>query len=466
MATTFNVINLGSFTNLDAVEGGQPENAALLNNQSFGGATNPLFNRIQTFAPAGNGPAGTGLPTQYEGAGDLDQFSINGGPVRTVEAFIFMPATITYIDGTTATISGRVMQDTNLQLYLVPSVTQDASQTALEAKPILSITFGTYVPPVAGQTYVMLADRDANELAPVIEGTNGDDTMNVGYVDQNNNNAIAPVIDDNANFILAGGGNDSIEGGGGNDTIFGGDGNDTIQGGAGADSLVGGAGSDTLDYSENTAGVTINLGTNTASGGTAQGDTISGFENVIGGSGNDTLTLSNTAGSADGGAGNDSITGGEGNDTLNGGDGNDTLNGGLGNDALDGGAGADALNGGTGNDTISGGDGNDTIQGGAGADSLLGGAGTDTLSYSEDTAGVTVNLGTNTASGGTAQGDTINSFENVIGGSGNDTLTLSNTAGSADGGAGNDSITGGTGNDTISGGDGNDTIQGGAGADS
>ena len=85
-----------------------------------------------------------------------------------------------------------------------------------------------------------------------------------------------------------------------------------------------------------------------------QYNTINSFENVIGGSGNDTLTLSNTAGSADGGAGNDSITGG------------------------------------TGNDTISGGDGNDTIQGGAGADSLLGGAGTDTLSYSEDTAGVTV----------------------------------------------------------------------------
>ncbi len=396
MATTFNVINLGSFTNLDAVEGGQPENAALLNNQSFGGATNPLFNRIQTFAPAGNGPAGTGLPTQYEGAGDLDQFSINGGPVRTVEAFIFMPATITYIDGTTATISGRVMQDTNLQLYLVPSVTQDASQTALEAKPILSITFGTYVPPVAGQTYVMLADRDANELAPVIEGTNGDDTMNVGYVDQNNNNAIAPVIDDNANFILAGGGNDSIEGGGGNDTIFGGDGNDTIQGGAGADSLVGGAGSDTLDYSENTAGVTINLGTNTASGGTAQGDTISGFENVIGGSGNDTLTLSNTAGSADGGAGNDSITGGTGNDTISGGDGNDTIQGG---------AGADSLLGGAGTDTLNGGDGNDTLNGGAGIDTLIGGDGNDTF-IADGTADLIADFGT--GSGSISDGDQTN----------------------------------------------------------
>ena len=106
---------------------------------------------------------------------------------------------------------------------------------------------------------------------------------------------------------------------------------------------MGGAGSDTLDYSENTVGVTVNLATNTASGGTAQGDTISGFENVVGGSGNDTLTLSNTAGLADGGAGNDLLIGGTGNDTLIGGAGNDTLQGGAGNDTLIGGEGNDTF---------------------------------------------------------------------------------------------------------------------------
>ena len=43
MATTFNVINLGTFTNLDAVEGGQPENASLLNNRIFGGGDRPAL---------------------------------------------------------------------------------------------------------------------------------------------------------------------------------------------------------------------------------------------------------------------------------------------------------------------------------------------------------------------------------------------------------------------------------------
>ncbi|MCA9788220.1 MAG: hypothetical protein KC462_00530, partial [Cyanobacteria bacterium HKST-UBA05] len=63
----------------------------------------------------------------------------------------------------------------------------------------------------------------------------------------------------------------------------------------GADTLTGGTGTDTLDYSADAAGVTINLSTNSASGGDAAGDTISGFENVIGGTGDDTLSLNGHA---------------------------------------------------------------------------------------------------------------------------------------------------------------------------
>ena len=60
--------------------------------------------------------------------------------------------------------------------------------------------------------------------------------------------------------------------------------------------------------------------------------------------------------------------------------------------------GNDTLLGGEGNDDVDGGADNDTINGGAGADTLGGGPGVDTLSYVGDTAGVTVNLGANTAS--------------------------------------------------------------------
>ncbi|EKD39882.1 MAG: Type I secretion target GGXGXDXXX repeat protein [uncultured bacterium] len=134
-------------------------------------------------------------------------------------------------------------------------------------------------------------------------------------------------------------------------------------------------------------------------------------------------------------------------------------------------------------DTIDGRAGNDTISGGGGADTLHGGEGSDTLSYADDTNGVTVNLTTSILSGGEAQGDSIDGFENVTGGAGNDTLTGDDTGNTLSGGGGNDilvgnigddvifggtgtdDLTGGTGNDQLVGGDGIDTLSGGDGND-
>ena len=73
--------------------------------------------------------------------------------------------------------------------------------------------------------------------------------------------------------------------------------------------------------------------------------------------------------------------------------------------------------------------------------------GTDTLSYIGTSAAVTVDLTAGTASGFT----TIASIENVVGGTGADTLT---------GHAGNNVLSGGLGNDTLNGGAGNDTLSG------
>lgn len=131
-------------------------------------------------------------------------------------------------------------------------------------------------------------------------------------------------------------GDDMLFGGIGDDQIYGVGGNDTINGGFGADILDGGANTavgDTISYVGSVAGVTVNLGTSTASGGDAQGDTISGFENISG------------SGQAD------MLFGDGGNNTIKGGGGADTVNGGGGDDRLDGGTAADTLQGGTGNDT-------------------------------------------------------------------------------------------------------------------
>ena len=231
------------------------------------------------------------------------------------------------------------------------------------------------------------------------------------------------------NRIFGAAGNDTLVGLGGDDTVNGGGGDDMIFGDAGADDLTGSIGNDTLNYSPDSAGVTVQLWNNFVTGGIATGDTIGGFENVIGGTGDDVLQGTIAANMLDGNAGNDTING-------------------LG-----------------GNDTLLGGGGNDQILAGSGTDSLDGGAGFDMLSYFSDTSGINVSLFFSTASGGNATGDTISNFENVTGGIGDDTLQGTATGNVLFGYNGNDTMNGLGGNDTLRGGYGEDYLLGGGGND-
>ena len=81
-----------------------------------------------------------------------------------------------------------------------------------------------------------------------------------------------------------------LEGRDGADLLMGGLGNDTLIGGPGADALDGGEGSDTAAYTGSASAVTVNLGTNTATGGDAEGDTFTFIENLSGSAFDDTLT--------------------------------------------------------------------------------------------------------------------------------------------------------------------------------
>ena len=99
------------------------------------------------------------------------------------------------------------------------------------------------------------------------------------------------------------------------DTVYAGAENDIVVGSDGADILNGGEGIDTIDYRhEEIFGVTIDLSSNSASGGQAEGDLISNFENISGSKVNDRLIGNNE---------NNQIVGGEGKDTLSGGEGKD-----------------------------------------------------------------------------------------------------------------------------------------------
>ncbi len=143
-------------------------------------------------------------------------------------------------------------------------------------------------------------------------------------------------------------------------------------------------------------------------------------------------------------------------------------------DVLSGTSAGETINGLAGNDVIGGLGGGDTIIGGPGADTLDGGAGVDLLSYRTDTTGVSVSLFGGSAVNGDAEGDVFANFENLEGGSGNDTLSGNTTANILNGMGGSDTLNGGSGvdllrgeagMDTLNGGNDNDTLVGGADGD-
>jgi Ca2+-binding RTX toxin-like protein len=106
-------------------------------------------------------------------------------------------------------------------------------------------------------------------------------------------------------------------------------------------------------------------------------------------------------------------------------------------------------------DHIYAGGGNDIIKGG-GADIIDGGDGRDGATYEDSDVGVTVSLVTGKGHGGTAEGDTLISIEDLYGSKYDDKLT---------GNAGDNLLSGGDGNDMLKGGGGSDTLKGGAGDD-
>ena len=274
------------------------------------------------------------------------------------------------------------------------------------------------------------------------------------------------------------------------DTLVGSFSNNELEGGAGGDVINGGAGVDTASYARDTAGVTVSLDAGTASGGDAQGDTLSNIENLRGGFGDDALTGDGAENVLWGGAGTDTLTGLGGEDTLLGGGGGDLLQGGSGNDwasyadsddavtvslltgATSGGDSVgdvfnsiENLRGSTAADSLTGDIGDNVIEGGQGADTLDGGLGTDTVSYENSDTRVVVDLLNGNTFLGHADGDVISGFENLTGSRLPDYLLGSNDANVLSGGAGMDRLEARGGDDTLIGGAQNDNLNGGGGAD-
>lgn len=298
-------------------------------------------------------------------------------------------------------------------------------------------------------------------------------------------------------YINAGTRNDIVYGQDGDDIILGGDGNDTLYGGSGNDYINGGNGSDKIDAGAGDDYIVMDAA-----------DFSSGsfiVESINAGDGYDTVMIQDSIGVTFdmgltnverfiGGSGNDNIIGSDNADVVHGGEGADTYYTLAGDDIvyidaediqakagnfIDTGIGydkiyiedsrgvefdvadthAEEIISGSGNDilrnssntnvSIFGMEGNDTIYASSGTEVLDGGTGIDTLNYSNSNTGVSVNLSTNTASGGYAQNDIILNFENIVGTSQDDILTGNNSDNIFWGGAGHNIINGLGGEDTV-----------------
>ena len=218
----------------------------------------------------------------------------------------------------------------------------------------------------------------------------------------------------------------SLSGGEGNDVLTGGSVDDILNGGEGNDRLSGGSGNDVLI-------------------------TGSGVDRVDGGDGIDTIVLGSEVGDvttvnlgrewqySDGGwnliRNVENVTMGSGNDIIQGNDVSNVITAGAGDDWLYGGAGDDVL------------------IGGEGADRLFGGEGNDTVLYDTDE-DLSVSL---SSTGGwqfanrlTSVGmDKLEGVENIVTGSGDDTLVGDANANVLTGGSGDDTLTGGAGDDVF-----------------
>ena len=145
-------------------------------------------------------------------------------------------------------------------------------------------------------------------------------------------------------------------------------------------------------------------------------------------------------------------------ETLTGSSKADVICGLGGNDIINGNGGNDEIDGGPGDDTINGGAGSDVLIGGVGKDKLVGGPDVDTASFPTGSAGVTASLAAGTAVSADSGSDTLSTVENLLGGSGPDTLAGDGAVNRLEGGPGADTLAGGGANDTMVGQAGVDTV--------
>ncbi|WP_163850046.1 Hint domain-containing protein [Pseudooceanicola aestuarii] len=285
-------------------------------------------------------------------------------------------------------------------------------------------------------TAVVRITVDKPALDGIVEGTDGDDTIDIGYTGDPEGDR----IDANDALDPTSGDDDLVEAYGGDDEITAGAGDDTVYGGAGSDTVLGQSGDDLIDTRDGNVPLNDYV---TFPAIPVDGAPDDDRDSVMGGIGNDTIITGDDADTIYGGDGDDHIDGGLDADEIYGGAGNDTIDGSLSTD-IPGLPGAGTL-------------GSDYIEGGSGDDSIV--AGIDAFSdYVGDDPKFPL-------FGFDSDPNTMDGMDTVLGGEGNDTIITGDDADTIYGGSGEDSINAGIDDDYVEGGKGADVIIGSHGSD-
>ncbi|MBO9397380.1 Hint domain-containing protein [Shimia sp. R9_2] len=159
MSTTFNALSIGQLAEIDTFEGNSfAENASALVGLTFGGPGAALLNNFVEVSATGGVGAFYAMNNNPN-----DRFRIDGGAPQQFDGVAVYNATITYLDGSTATYSAVLFQDVDGNSYLAPELTNNTDQATLEAGPIQSISLDSLA---ADRVRGLAANRQEWDFVP------------------------------------------------------------------------------------------------------------------------------------------------------------------------------------------------------------------------------------------------------------------------------------------------------------
>ena len=199
---TWDAIYLGIYGSIDPTEGNtSAENAGILVGETFGAPGDPMLDDQVTVTTynGGNGSS-TALDQNTDNAYDWVWTDIgNGAQWYRFDAATAYDATITYVDGSTASATVVLFQTTTGETFLAPGLSS-AANAPLIAAPIQSMTLNSVVQSNASGLAISRPDIDflacfvKGSLILTPDGYRGVETLVAGDLVETLDNGVKPLM--------------------------------------------------------------------------------------------------------------------------------------------------------------------------------------------------------------------------------------------------------------------------------